>query len=68
MPDFTQAELDDWKKVKPRIEMSQLLTSLYEQEHRNTEALSSFAAAASDAGDDPWAPAVDLACQLAARA
>ena len=29
--------------------------SLYEQEHRSTEALSSFAAAASDAGEDPTA-------------
>ena len=30
--------------------------------------LGTDAPAASDAGDDPWAPAVDLACQLAARA
>jgi len=27
-----KAELDDWKKIKPRIELSQLLTSLYQQE------------------------------------
>src|SRR5258707_981997 len=30
--------------------------------------LAKDAPAASGAGDDPWAPAVDLACQLAARA
>jgi len=28
--------------------------SLYQQEHRNTEALSSFAAAASEAGEDSY--------------
>jgi hypothetical protein len=33
-----KAELDDWKKTKPRIEMSQLLTSLYEQERLSAPA------------------------------
>lgn len=33
-----KAELDDWKKTKPRIEMSQLLTSLYQQERLSAPA------------------------------